>query len=265
MKIAVGVLIQLFSTVGVIFLFGFLIALLRRLFCSISGTAGPKILLATGFIGTPIHELSHALMCIVFGHKIRKIKLYDPNSTSGTLGYVDHSYNRKNLYHQIGNFFIGIAPLLFGAFLIVLLMYLLVPSVFLSVTRVAVDLSLESAFPIGEFFGFFGSAIMAIFCSLVSLEGWIFVLLAILIASHMEMSGSDMKSGLWGLLFILLIYIPISVTVGIVSPTGFDSLTRALASFGILFSSLLSISVIFLLFLVVTALIIKIIVSAFKK
>lgn len=265
MRIAFGVLIQIFSTVGVIFLFGLLIASLRRIFCSISGAAGPKILLATGFIGTPIHELSHALMCIVFGHKIRKIKLYDPDPTSGTLGYVDHSYNRKNLYHQIGNFFIGVSPLLFGAFLIVLLMYLLVPSVFLSVTGVAFELSVGPTFPIGEILAFFWSAIMAIFCSLGSLEGWIFILLSILIATHMELSGSDIKSGLWGLLFILLIYIPISVTVGIFSPTGFDSLTKALASFGIVFSALLSISVIFLLFLIITALIIKILVTSFKR
>ena len=265
MGIVFGILMQILSTVGIIFLFGSLIALLRRLFCSISGAAGPKILLITGIIGTPIHELSHAFACIIFGHKIRKIKLFAPDPTSGSLGYVKHSYNKKNLYHQIGNFFIGVAPLLFGTSLIVLLMYLLVPSVFLSVTRVALNLSVGATFPIGEFIGFFGSAIMSIILSLRSTEGWIFMILAVLIASHMELSGSDIKSGLLGLLFILLVYIPIAVAVGLISPIGFDALTRALVSFGIVFAALLSISVIFLLIMVIIALIIRIIVTAVKR
>lgn len=265
MRIAIGVLMQLFSTVGIIFIFGSLIALLRRIFCSVSGTAGPKILLATGIIGTPIHELSHALACIVFGHKIRKIKLFDPDPTSGTLGYVDHSYNKKNLYHQVGNFFIGIAPLLFGTSLIVLLMYLLVPSVFFSVTRVALDLSVGETFPVGDFFGFFASSIWSIVCSLGSIDGWIFLILAILIASHMELSGSDIKSGLPGLLFILLIYVPAVVVLGLISPIVFSELTRALASFGTVFAALLSISVLFLLLLVVLALIIKLFASILKR
>ena len=97
--------LQLAFTIGVIVVFGLLIALCRRTFLKNTGYTGYKVLLVTGAVGTPIHELSHALMCIVFGHKIVEMKLYQPGNENGTLGYVNHSYNPKNIYHIIALIF----------------------------------------------------------------------------------------------------------------------------------------------------------------
>ena len=58
----------------------------------------------------PIHELSHLVMAVIFGHKINKVVLFQLNNT--TSGYVEHSWNKKSLYQSFGTFFIASAPLL---------------------------------------------------------------------------------------------------------------------------------------------------------
>jgi hypothetical protein len=74
--------------------------------------------------GTVVHELGHALFCVLFGHTIRDISLFRPRK-DGVLGYVKHSWNRNNLYQNIGNFFIGTGPIWLGSALIVLISFAL--------------------------------------------------------------------------------------------------------------------------------------------
>lgn len=89
---------------------------------------GWKSLLLTGWLGTPIHELSHAAAGLLFGHKISEMRLFKPNPVTGQLGYVKHTYNPRNPYAAIlGNAMIPIAPLFGGALAILLLTLLLVP------------------------------------------------------------------------------------------------------------------------------------------
>ena len=79
----------------------------------------------TGWLGTPVHELSHAFFHIIFGHKVTKIDLYSPNDGDDSLGYVEFYYQEKNLYHRIGLFFAGVGPILGGGAVILLLMMFL--------------------------------------------------------------------------------------------------------------------------------------------
>ncbi|MCM0582500.1 hypothetical protein H9L19_03320 [Weissella diestrammenae] len=70
---------------------------------------GGKVYLA--WLGIIVHELSHALIAIVFRHRIQKMVLLQRPDQNGTLGYVQHAYDVKNKYQMLGNFFIGIAPI----------------------------------------------------------------------------------------------------------------------------------------------------------
>ncbi|WP_105901233.1 hypothetical protein [Vibrio gangliei] len=75
----------------------------------------------SAIIGTPIHEASHALMAILFGHKVHKICWFQVGK-DGRLGYVEHNWNRRSLYQSIGCIFIALAPLA-SAFAVITLLY----------------------------------------------------------------------------------------------------------------------------------------------
>lgn len=91
--------------------------------------AGWTGLLITGWIGTPIHEISHSIAAIISGHKIKELKLFKPDSRSGSLGYITHLYNTDNFYQSvIGNTLIPIAPFFGGALAIYTVVYFLIPN-----------------------------------------------------------------------------------------------------------------------------------------
>lgn len=261
MDFLTGFITQMLSTVGVIFIFGWLIAMLRRGFCALAGRGGPTILLATGIVGTPIHELSHALMCLIFGHTITEVKLFCPNADDGTLGYVSHTYNTKNIYHQIGNFFIGIAPVVLGGGVIYLLLLLLLPDV---CETVMAEISAMQGFelvdlPVADYLRFLLSAIAAIFApeNFESWQGWVFLVLALMIAIHTEMSSSDIRSGLKGLLFVSILLVLVDVVLYFLFPDVFFAFSDVTMSFALVLSAFLSMSVIFLLALLLVALIFR--------
>lgn len=90
---------------------------------------GWNAVLMTGWIGVPLHELSHLLMARLFGHRIVAWKIFDPDPSTGTLGYVWHAYRRRNLWQLAGNLFIGMAPLVSGAAVLLLCLAWMAPSV----------------------------------------------------------------------------------------------------------------------------------------
>ena len=256
MDILTNFLSQIVFTVGVVVLFGFLIGLCRRAFCKIVGRMGTVILLITGIIGTPIHELSHAFMCLVFGHRIEEIKLYDPDTDSGTLGYVNHSYNERNLYHQIGNFFIGIAPVLGGSGVLLLLMLFMTPDIHTSVIG---EFGLSAGFSISGFFEAWWNIIKYVFDfdNMSSGLWWLFIILAISISSHMELSGADIIGSAKGFSFLAAVLLIVDVILYFISIDALETVTSAMTSFSLALSTFLALSLIFLLAMLLVALIIK--------
>ena len=101
-----------------------------------------------GFIGIFLHELSHLLVAIIFGHRIDQVRLLKrphPQKIGAdgnpdlALGYVNHTWNRRNWYQTTGNLFIGIAPI-FGCALVLLgLTALLIPSLFTGMLTLVAD------------------------------------------------------------------------------------------------------------------------------
>lgn len=271
MELFTNYLYQVVFTVGVIVLFGFLIALCRRGFCALMGRSGPTILLITGAVGTPIHELSHALFCLIFGHKIREIKLYRPGANDGALGYVTHTFNPKNIYHQIGNFFIGIAPILGGSGMLMLLALLMVPQTFGGIMS---DIGSVGGFAGADGLAFAGelfAAAWSIFLRIFDFSDasnawrWIFIVLALMISSHMELSGADIKGGIKGLFILLGIILVVDTALYFIYLLALVGMTSAFISAGIALMSFLMMAGIFSLALLLIALVVKMISIPFKK
>lgn len=136
--------------------------------------------------GVAVHELSHVLFCLIFFHRIREMKLFTPGGGE-TLGYVNHSYNPKNPYQRIGNFFIGTGPVWGGILVVWLISRWLLP-----------------ARGWGDLFS------VAVWCRW---QTWLWLYLFLTVSSHITLSVSDLKGAADGGLFILLITLVLTVTL----------------------------------------------------
>ena len=173
---------------------------------------GRKGILATAWIGTPIHELGHLLMCLLFKHKINKFKLLDLKAADGVLGYVNHEWNRKSLYQNIGNFFIGMGSIFSGTAALILGMYIFLPnSVATFVNYSTLSSGMQDQHILTKIISLTAELFKSIFSvgNLTSASFWIYFVLAIGISSHIALSKEDLKGVGRGLItifaFILLI------------------------------------------------------------
>jgi hypothetical protein len=207
------ILLQLLYSIGSIVAIGFLIAWLNRIFYTLLGASSERVCYITGAIGTPIHELGHAFFCIIFRHKIKEIKLYKLNSSDGTLGYVNHAWNPKNYYQCVGNFFIGIGPILFGSAVLVLLMGLLIPDTFNSLHNhlnvfVNSTASGNGSIHLSSILKTFGGVFVDFFqpANWLQWRWWIYVILGCFIALHVNLSKPDIQGAFPGaLLFAVFV------------------------------------------------------------
>lgn len=210
MFIAMHVGIQLLACVGIFFVFGFILSKIqttinnqyRRVF-------GWKGILWTAWIGTPIHELSHAIVAWLFHHTIHHISLFSPNEETGGLGHVDHSFQRFSVWQRMGNFFIGAAPMITGPIVLTTLLYMLMPhakEIFFPLASTVPTIS-----SIAE--GFVGS--LNILFSSVEFDRWqfwLFLYLSFCVSCHMAPSKADLKGMLGGFVSVVGLLIIANIT-----------------------------------------------------
>ena len=259
-------LTQLIYFIGAVFIIGFAISLLNRLFYKISG-GGKGICYATGLLGTPIHELSHALMCLIFFHRIEEMSLYNIDEENGVLGYVRHSYNSRNIYQVLGNYFIGIAPILGGGAAIYLAARFMMPTVY---TDISAQLdAFASVAQLGE--GWFGNTLSAATGILKALflginEGfifWIFIIAAFCVALHMNLSGADIKGALGALPILITLLFAVNFAIGLISDEAYGVFVAFMNGVGAYLCAALLFSLILSAVCIVIALIVRVIKSIF--
>lgn len=131
-------LLILFSGVFPFFLFLFLSGIVSNIANkNLIKLGGYKVIYITGWIGVPIHELSHLIAAIVSGHKIKKFAPFAPNPITGQLGVVETSYNQSNWYQNyVGRMLISVAPLIGGTIIIYFIIKYLIPTFTLYTTTI---------------------------------------------------------------------------------------------------------------------------------
>jgi hypothetical protein len=151
--------------------------------------------------GVMVHELGHAFFCVIFRHRIIRMRLFRPGS-DGTLGSVQHSYNPRSTYQRIGNFFIGTGPIWFGSTMVcVLAWFLLGPTASDAVRHMST--SDDPANLPGVLLQVTGLA-WQLFTSLLrpavvsSRQFWIFAYLMFCIGSHITLSRPDINGAARG-------------------------------------------------------------------
>ncbi|MFW5706136.1 MAG: hypothetical protein ACOCX8_03950, partial [Bacteroidota bacterium] len=222
---------------GIMLLLGLMMYLLARFTRNLfAKSLGPRAeLFITAWVGTPVHEMGHAVFCLIFGHRITKVRLFTPNSRDGSLGMVEHTYNRRNLYQRAGGFFIGAGPVIFGSLVILALLYLLVPNGHLIAGSSGRNAALlqQEGISIVQYSGMvlseFGNLVRMLFSqtNLSSWQFWIFLYLVLAIASHMELSPPDISQMLNGLLVILMLIFAVSLFYAVFFPSAGNFLYAA--------------------------------------
>ncbi len=197
------ILVLTVSFIVMIILFGGLYSVVRKRACrNIQRTFGTGIFLLFSFIGTPIHELSHYLACLLFRHKVTKVVLFSPKmwKATGTLGVVQHCYNTKSLYQRAGNFLIGTAPLFGGAGVSFLILRYLGLQMHFSSTNILTSLTdlLQACL------GVFNSANMH------NPFFWILLFVLVNIFLHVSLSTADLRNASTGVFFFVLLVLLVS-------------------------------------------------------
>ncbi|SFC23418.1 metalloprotease family protein [Clostridium uliginosum] len=216
-NLIIKTLVDTLYITGMIILVGFILGFLRnRSIENFQKSFAWKAVAITAIIGVPIHEISHAIFCVLFGHKINKIVLIQKRDENGVLGYVNHGYNPNSIYQQIGNFFIGIAPIFGGISVIIALMYTIIPKTYIEFITISMNNLHITKINDVALMGILDSYInlIKIIFSIKNFANPYFILflfLAICISSHISLSSADIKGASKGLFIIFLIILVLNV------------------------------------------------------
>ena len=179
---------------------------------------GRRGLIITGMLGTVVHEFSHMAFCLIFRHKIEEFALFRPLKSryDGIMGYVNHSCDRHSIYQNIGNFFIGIAPIIFGTSFLIFSMAIILPDNFRNIME-AFNLYMTYMSQIkspGDAINTYISIILTMLSNLSPLKQSsfiryiIFIYVMFSITSHMDLSKEDLKNSQTGFFaFFIFLFI----------------------------------------------------------
>ena len=195
----------------------------QKLFLKLLGRSGYKMLAVSAFVGTPIHELGHAAMCLLFGHKIVELVLWQPRSRDGTWGYVRHTHKADHLYQKLGNLFISAGPIFSGMAVLSLLLASCFPNTW-SVYIAAMGEMARSQGSVSELISTGLGVIVNVFDELGSGSRSLWLQIPILpvilmISMHMSLSPTDIQNAWKAVPLYLAVTLGLSLVTWVLGDT----------------------------------------------
>jgi len=182
--------------------FGLAVYFCYRAFCSLVGVGrGRPILFFLHVMLTPIREFAHLVACIISFHRVGDFCLLNPYDPEGEIGFVEHSYNRKNPVAVFGNYLFAVLPAALGLFLSAVVVLVCFRGAFGELSREVAAL-VEAGASFGDYASLalsfltlmFRDATSSVFAKIVG------CLLLLLISLGVYVSLDDLYSALSGML-----------------------------------------------------------------
>ena len=214
----------------------------------------------TGWLGTPIHEMSHVLMCRLFRHRIHEVAFFEPDEKSGRLGYVRHSCQKNNWFEELGNPFIAIAPLIGGSVVLLIMVHVFYGSLIADPSMVSESTASQSK---SDLLDSVSNVLGSVFRPehFATLKFWIFNYLVLCVGSHMAPSRSDYRGAGRGGLILTGFLLVTTLTLSVLMQPPADLIPRIAGLLSPLFAMFVSIG----LLLSFATLIISLLVQLFPQ
>ena len=193
-------------------------------------------------IGTPVHELGHVIFSLIFGHRITEVQLFKPDPYSGLLGYVNRTYDPDSMYQRIGNFFIGIGPIILGSLFIYLSAWgLMGTEIFGPLNGLQMNSqAFGSAQSFGAMLNHITTIALEIFSQLFRFENfktwqfWVFLYILISVGTSIRLSPVDIRnaaSGFFTLVGLAFAFNLLTVWIGTFAIQVIESLSQNFSFF----------------------------------
>jgi hypothetical protein len=179
----------------------------------VAGMGWRAVVTWTGWLGVPVHELSHVIVAKLFRIKVVDFKLFQPDPRTGVLGYVrfvEPKLQLNQLHKVIGTFLMGVAPLFGGTLVLMLAFNLLIyPEAdgryFRQANALASLIGSGNPSEIGQgSLEFLRQLVNEVFrYGAKDPRPWLFMYITLAVGAHLAPSDADLENGRVGLLVIL--------------------------------------------------------------
>lgn len=177
-----------------------------------------------GCIGIFVHECSHAIMALIFGHNIIEFKpLIMPRNiarNNGALGYVKQTWNPNSAYQSLGNLLIGTAPIWGCTAVIYWIMKSTMPNLYkmiLQIEKAASSFSFAKIYPILYSANLFSN---------MHGESWLLMLIGLIVITNVVLGGFDLSQADLHNAFgaFIALYVIVLVILSVLTFVGFGAI-----------------------------------------